>query len=137
MQGCLNGTIIRQLSRESGVCWFQKDHDANRQKVKTWSVGQMSMCRGYQRHGPTHEEKWSIHYTAGCIQDDGAVGTFQTNLMWLKHTIYCTRCQFEPSTVRPTDSSLEMMWNRDDDDGDDYVTLYLHIYENALSCSLI
>lgn len=107
MQGCLNGTIIRQLLRESGVCWFQKDHDANRQKVKTWSVGQMSMCREYQRHELTHEEKCSIHYTADFIQDYGAVRTFHKNLMWLKHTIYCTHCQFEPSTVRPTDSSLD------------------------------
>lgn len=35
----------------------------------------------------------------------------------------------------------EMTWDRDDDDddddSDDDVTLYLHIYENALSCALI
>lgn len=32
MQGCLDGTIIRELLRESGLCWFQKDRDASRQR---------------------------------------------------------------------------------------------------------
>lgn len=52
---------------------------------------------------------------------------------WAKHAFITERLvHFEPSTSTPADDNQDY-----DEDDDDDVTLYLHIYENALSCAPI
>lgn len=83
------------LLRYSCVCWFQKDHDTDRQKWKHGPLVKHQCVGNIKDIKLTCEDMCSIHYTS--------VNTGLWGSEWLKHTIFCIYCEFLPSAVRPAD----------------------------------
>lgn len=87
MQGCLNVTSIRELLGGTDLCWFQKDHYANR-NVETRSIGQTYVCRISKT---SRRMGINVAYIIQqFIQNDEAVRT--SNLKWPKHNVFDSLC---------------------------------------------